>query len=300
MASSRKTNGREVVLGAVTSGFGVGTDRTAMSDDGSSLTVMLPLLLLAVMSLLKRSRQKIIRMNSLKTTCSKLVAAETHKDSRHTVQRYTNNFILMKRTRDEKKRTESQISTGNMNTDEDMAVWLTTLRNRVVKQIEKYTKYRKMLIPIRYTGSLEDLRSIALRTTLPGQKASPRLLSTILTSFNIDELNEWCRQFQEYWMQMLAAYTELKRRAADPTASLESNSDEDQERLNFLTNNDAPYLRLAVETMLSIFERDRLPWPEYNRQSEVKIINELKSRLTAGNSYLGRRIVERPDLIVKR
>lgn len=181
------------------------------------------------------------------------------------------------------------------------AVWLSTLQNRVLKQVEKYARERKMLIPVRFTGSLEDLRSIVLRTTLPGQQTSTRLLSTSLTSFNDDELNEWCRQFQEYWLNLLAAFMELKRRTVGPTNTHTNTATKNEpERLNFLTNTDNPFLRVAVETMLAVFENDRLPSPSYTVRSEKEIVTEIVSRLSPGNRYLARRILERPDLTLKR
>lgn len=188
--------------------------------------------------------------------------------------------------------------------DDNPVLWWSTLQNRLRAQVVKYAE-RKMLIPIRFTGSLDDLRQLILRTTSPmGNRKSPSVeRSPDLLSFSDDEYNEWCRAFQEYWLALVRSYEELGKLTENGSHRLVLRSTNSATKTDcknvqswYLSSDNVVFLRVAVEAMLNVFEKDRLPLTT-NPAKEMGLVELLKKRLDGGNAYMAAQLLRRIDLV---
>lgn len=146
---------------------------------------------------------------------------------------------------------------------------LPNLENRLKRLIDVYTNYRYGLIPITFTGSLQDLRSIV---NCVDNRSSVSIMTKDLTSFTDAEYNEWCRMYQEYWLITLQAMNELREhKLPSYSATLTRDS------------------YLSLDLLLNIFEKDTTANPTRDNMLAVQMFQ----RMTFENQYLSKRIVER-------
>lgn len=180
-------------------------------------------------------------------------------------------------------------------TDEEAPVlWWTRLENRMRVQLKKYCNQRKMLVPVRFTGSLDDLRQVVGVSSFG--KAAIGSVTADLRSFDRNEIIEWCSIFHEYWLKLLRSFDELRRRVIYHQKPSASNAEVEDAR-TFLSPREESFLRLSVEIMLEIFEKDRLP-PSNTENDENVIAWKLAGELDFCNRYMARKILERPELVL--
>lgn len=192
--------------------------------------------------------------------------------------------------------------------------WIVSLINRFNVQVKKYKNERRdMVIPIRFTGSTDDLRFIAAvknkhPRTVGDVKFSTRefivrLRTDDLQTFTDDELNEWCRIFHEYWLTLVKSIDAFKQRAENSFVTW-ATSDPPASK-SFLAQTNSSYLGLSIELLLEIFEKDIYMGPRNvgNFSSDTNVnrtsydVVSVISRLSDVNRYLAKRILERPELV---
>lgn len=174
-----------------------------------------------------------------------------------------------------KKKTTTTNSSSSCSSDEQLS--LSSLIKRVEKVQRAYVR-RGGVFPVSFTGSIDDLRTIASRlnitsstrslakerrsiVVLPrGQElpdgASIEMMCNDLSSFNDDQLNEWTKIFQEYWLTMLKTAKELLLWHTEPIVYRCSMKSDPCASKSFLSLGNLPFARLSLERILLVFEED--------------------------------------------
>lgn len=171
---------------------------------------------------------------------------------------------------------------------------LPELNSRVEKVSQGFTT-RTGVYPISFTGSIDDLRQIASRSTRNGYRQC-KFLSRDLDTFSDDQLNEWTKIFQEYWLTMFKTSSELNRLAADTKGEYKCALKADPPASkSFLSPGNLSFARLSLERILPIFEEDlsnasRLADRDATEQAVFH-------RLNFENKYLAKRLIQRPIVV---
>lgn len=140
---------------------------------------------------------------------------------------------------------------------------------RLKRLIDVYLNYRYGLIPIMFTGSLQDLRAIVNNVD---DRSSVSIMTKDLTTFTDAEYNQWCRMYQEYWLIMLQAMKEFREHKL-PSYAVTLCRDS----------------YLSLDLLMNIFEKDTTA----NMKRDNMLAVQLFQRMTFENQYLSKRIVER-------
>lgn len=148
---------------------------------------------------------------------------------------------------------------------------LPNIENRLKRLVDKYANYRYGLIPILFTGSLQDLRNIT--NTVVGRSSTfMTMMTNELVTFTDEEYNEWCKMYQEYWLIMLQAVQELREhKLPSYTTTLTRDS------------------YLALDRLLNLFERDTTG----SMERDNLLASRMFQRMTFENQYLCKRIIEK-------
>lgn len=148
---------------------------------------------------------------------------------------------------------------------------LPNIEQRLKRLIDRYANHRYGLIPIRYTGSLQDLRNIV--NSVNGRPSSvSTMMTSDLATFTEAEYNEWCKMFQEYWLIMLQAVEELREQKLPSYATTLT-------RDSYLT----------LDRLLNLFEQDTTGIMERDDTSASQMFR----RMTFENQYMSRRLIEK-------
>lgn len=149
---------------------------------------------------------------------------------------------------------------------------LPSVEMRLKRLVDKYANNRYGLIPVVFTGSLQDLRDIVNGNNEVDGRSSSMMMTNYFDTFTDDEYNEWCKMCQEYWLVMLQAVQEMREfRLPSYTTTLTRDS------------------YLSLDRLLGLFERDTTGVMERDNF----LASRMFQRMTFENQYLAKRIIER-------